>query len=120
MWLREGGLGVHFEVGLIYFRSFLLRAMQSAELRRKVALGEECLQEAFNETMSLREEITKRKQHGEVLLARIRFLKVQFRRLGCKSPTCCSIAEPRTTCAERVLFCKILGGGCCGKKLCER
>lgn len=54
----------------------LCDAMQSAELRQKVALGEECLQEALNEALSLREEITKRTQHGEILLARIRFLKV--------------------------------------------
>lgn len=64
--------------------------MQSAELRRQVALGEERLQEALNETLSLREEITQRKQHGEVLLARIRCLKV-----GWKRPTSCSVAEPR-------------------------
>eukprot|EP00752_Nemacystus_decipiens_P007446 g6655.t1 len=55
------------------------KAMQreSDELRQRVAFGEECLQEALKETLSLRDEVAKRKQHGEVLLARIRVLKGQ-------------------------------------------
>ncbi|CAB1108400.1 unnamed protein product [Ectocarpus sp. CCAP 1310/34] len=50
---------------------------ESAALREKVAIGEECLHDALQESLSLREEIARRKQHGEVLLARIRFLQGQ-------------------------------------------
>ncbi|CAM9511791.1 unnamed protein product, partial [Ectocarpus sp. 8 AP-2014] len=50
---------------------------ESAALREKVAIGEECLHDALQEALSLREEIARRKQHGEVLLARIRFLQGQ-------------------------------------------
>ncbi|CAN0367135.1 unnamed protein product [Ectocarpus sp. 8 AP-2014] len=50
---------------------------ESAALREKVAIGEECLHDALQEALSLREEIARRKQHGEVLFARIRFLQGQ-------------------------------------------
>lgn len=50
---------------------------QSAELREKVRLGEECMKEALQEALTMREEITKRKQHGQILLARIRFIQVR-------------------------------------------
>ncbi|CAN0242849.1 unnamed protein product [Ectocarpus sp. 12 AP-2014] len=50
---------------------------ESSALREKVAIGEECLHDALQESLSLREEIARRKQHGEVLLARIRFLQGQ-------------------------------------------
>lgn len=58
---------------------------QLADLRGKVAVGEASLQEAQQETLSLKEEVARRKQHGEILLARIRFLKVCVRVIG---PTC--------------------------------
>ncbi|CAM9127295.1 unnamed protein product [Ectocarpus fasciculatus] len=50
---------------------------ESAALREKAAVGEECLHGALQEALSLREEIARRKQHGEVLLARIRVLQGQ-------------------------------------------
>ncbi|CAN0061628.1 unnamed protein product [Pylaiella littoralis] len=50
---------------------------ESNMLREKVALGEECLEEEFLTELSLREEIARRKQHGEVLLARIQTLQGQ-------------------------------------------
>lgn len=75
---------------LLYFFSFLLTHaaflffvphIQSNMLREKVSLGEECLEEEFLTELSLREEIARRKQHGEVLLARIQTLQV--RAVGC-------------------------------------
>lgn len=51
--------------------------LQLAELRGKVSVGEASLQEAQQETLSLKEEVARRRQHAEILLARIRFLKVR-------------------------------------------
>ncbi|CAM9104558.1 unnamed protein product [Scytosiphon promiscuus] len=45
------------------------------ELRGKVAVGEASMHEAQRRTLFLEEEVARRKQHGEILLARIRFLK---------------------------------------------
>ncbi|CAN0388923.1 unnamed protein product, partial [Laminaria digitata] len=48
---------------------------QSAQLREKVLLGQQCLERALQEALAGREEIARRKHHGQVLLARIRYLK---------------------------------------------
>ena len=50
---------------------------QSAELREKVLLGQQCLERALQEALAGREEIARRKHHEQVLLARIRYLKVR-------------------------------------------
>ena len=49
---------------------------QSAELREKVLVGQQCLERALQDALSAREEIARRKHHGQILLARIRYLKV--------------------------------------------
>eukprot|EP00904_Undaria_pinnatifida_P014021 jgi/Undpi1/974/HiC_scaffold_10.g04438.m1 len=48
---------------------------ESAELREKVLVGQQCLERALQDALSAREEIARRKHHGQILLARIRYLK---------------------------------------------
>ena len=105
-------------VSLVFSRSCCAtQTMQSAELRQKAALGEKRLQKASNEALSLRQEITRRKQHGEVLLARIRFLKVRSLGLAARDPHAVPFrqnAHRLGLSRLRALLCFLSWSGCRG------
>lgn len=69
---------------------------QSTQLREKVTVAEESLKEEVEKGLSLREEIVRRKQHGEMLLARIRFLQVRIIRTHASPAICAEDAGGRS------------------------